>query len=107
MSIEELLIELETATEGNGKLDRMLGQLLFGDIVQWCEFTRSVDDAITLVPENYWWTIDQIGFPNHRNQFVAEVWTVKLDPLEKIRKWGAHSTPAMALCIACLKVRST
>ncbi len=102
----DLLTRLEQATEGSRELDedisRHLGWKHQGANV-WrppngCDqalapFTRSIDAALTLVPEG-WIPCSLKWYPDH-------VWA-HLEALGKLSE-GSAATPALALCIACLR----
>lgn len=69
------------------------------------EYTKSIDDALTLVPEGWAWFVERIdGFSNGD----ARLWL----PAQKTRGYIKENfdarnaaNPAIAICIAALKAR--
>ncbi len=60
--------------------------------------TRSLDDAVELVPEGWFWSVSDIG----------EAWIgTHLGPNQPIKYEGKGATPALALVMAILKAMET
>lgn len=110
----DLITRLEAATEGSRELDAEIFCAVRGlvfdeecpvraDGKRYIDFrrvpkhTRSLDAALTLVPEGYCWAVNS-SQPPGGNQFRAEI-----DCGGAV--WAA--TPALALCAATLRARET
>lgn len=119
MTHEELIAALEAATGPSRELDAEIARCC--DARQWrltdegmgkvffdpLEFTASIDAALTLVPEtdgNRWYEIGQAW-----THATAHVRVYPPNPWEgRTREAVADApTPAIALCIAALKARTT
>lgn len=123
--LAELIARLESATGGSWQLDEEIAELMgyvcagrCGNCRTWFRphgpyiglvdaFTRSIDAALTLVPENSEWFIaSHFGWEQARRRHDAHV-------VAKARGGPAYGTlvgstaisPALALCIAALKAR--
>lgn len=104
-----LLARLSEATEGSRELDSAIGYYFsHADYRWWCDragpndFTRSIDAALTLVPEGYHYTIGNID-----DQYLGQVYP-PYKTRDHMKYQCAYSlAPALALCIAALKARST
>ena len=75
-------------------------------------YTRSIDAALTLVPEGVWWSLFRSGYPTSngpdRGLFDARITSGqgKDDPkLGDQIGWGFSPSPALAICIAALRAR--
>jgi hypothetical protein len=74
-------------------------------------YTESIDAALTLVPSldkaegALWLKLGQTGGArgSGKETWIAEIWGIKNDTEVKWR--GIHTSPAIALVIACLKAR--
>ena len=69
-----------------------------GDIGRVPVYTRSIDAAVTLVPEPGKWSITAAS----GGHWEAAVWLVDGTNLD----WIKAATPALALCAAALKARA-
>jgi hypothetical protein len=101
--LQSLLSRLEKAQEGNWRLDKaisekVVGRTYFGGLDQ--RFSRSVDAALSLVPEGL-----MVSMTIGHGQAVANVKTGSiLNP--ETREWpGYAKTPALALVVAALRAR--
>ena len=132
--MKDLITKLEAATEGSRELDekvlRAVGWFTTDEdapgypdgtltiwhkpngealtILRLPQPTRSIDAALTLVPEGWLWSVhkgcDHYGMPIDQSleRYSAEVG----ECLERMRaKWYWAATPALALNIAVLKAR--
>ncbi len=92
--MDNLIAELEAATEGSRALDvkicESVAGLSFGK-----KFTTNLTDALTLVPEGLCWWVEF----GPKAGGIAEVGTDN-GPTD-----GFAATPALALCIAALRAR--
>ncbi len=95
--LKSLIDELEQAKEGSRELDRKVYWRLdlprIGNMEATIpRYTTSLDAALTLVPEDIWWQL------RHEHGVYS---------VEVGRTIGTQqkSYPALALCIAALKVR--
>lgn len=61
-------------------------------------YTASIDDALTLVPEDAAWSLHDVGCEDYAS---ADVF------LDRSSFTARGETPAIALCIASLKARTT
>ena len=105
--IDMLVERCEKATGPDRELDAQIGRYFSADFLGYvpddpqygcAEFTRSLDAAMTLVPEGWFW---QVGQGNHA---WAAVYKNPIPPAMRVDPIGA--TPALALCAAALKARS-
>jgi hypothetical protein len=105
--IKSLIERLEAATGPDAQID---------DTIQWLcvpqkdhtinapRFTKSIDAALTLVPEGYGWSISDY----RNNQAGLCAFVHPPDPKRDLfRSNETRSTPAIALCIASLRARLT
>ena len=95
--LPSLIATLEAATEGSAELDRAICRAISGDETQWHKYTRSLDAAMTLVPEGWFALIDTRG--------RADVRYAPIDQSGYRREVADAATPALALCIAALRAR--
>ena len=115
--LPNLIARLEAAEGPSRELDREIAEavgmelrvrgstLVFVDtdgshLMAAPDYTASLDAAVSLVPEGWWWLLEQWGFakPDRRQIFRADLF----QPKQEIT---AHAPiPALALCIAALKV---
>jgi hypothetical protein len=127
--IADLIARLEAATEGSHELDGRVycgvNGLVFRSVssrgfhfepdahgththVTPTPFTRSIDAALTLVPEGWYWSINTSATADAAaaSCFFASVRgrAAKGRDPEGFCRHGA--TPALALCVAALKARS-
>jgi hypothetical protein len=111
-AMTDLILRLESANKGSRELDEAIATAIWGEprpsgnvgcprtLVWWHnglgrsvapEFTTSLDAALTLVPEGWWWGIASTG--------EARIWEI-----EKPGQFTAKAaSPAMAICSAALK----
>ena len=117
--MNNLIEKLEAATEGSRELDYAIaektgwqfhGEEEFkeyglnwknpadGEWEQLTWWTTSLDAALTLVPDGWGWTIESDG--------IAAVRSPESEGDDELAVWGltANGTPALAVCIAALKV---
>ena len=103
--MSELIEQLEHATEGNAELDRAVGEATCrGYFDQPClgayDFTRSIDTAASLIPLGWSW---RVGVSErHTFAFVALGRSYPTNANVNVEA----RTPAIALCIAALKLRN-
>ena len=113
--MDKLIAELEQATEGSRKLDKSIYVVLGLPITnkdhltpQMIEihletvaphYSRSLDAALTLVPEGWGWDV--------MHDSIAAVRPPDSEGDDELAVWGLapHGTPALALCIASLRAR--
>jgi hypothetical protein len=92
--MKDLIAKLEAAAEGSIELDQAIGAAL--DLWPIDAYTRSLDDALTLVPEGWAWKTWAVNVEGEMECGAAVNFERK-----------AHApTPALALCIAALRARS-
>lgn len=98
--LDDLISRLEAATSGSAALDREICELLTSDTTQWREYTRSLDAAMSLLPEG--WSLYSLG--QCSGWWEAELGDAATDP----PRWAEATakTGPIALCIACLKARA-
>ena len=89
--MDDLIARLEAAKEGSRELDIAIFRAITDKPRIRPPFSTSLDAALTLVPERCPWAVESAG--------VVELGTVN-GPVE-----GFAATPALALCIACLRAR--
>lgn len=110
--MQDLIERLEKATGADRELDKDIYVLTTGGDpsehrINWQyaqflpRFTESMDAALTLVPEGWWWVLK---LAPHRKGAFAELHSHKIGGGELAISDG--TTPAIALCIAALKARS-
>jgi len=120
-SFAHLIAKLEEATEGHEDFDIVIGDLLDpiaaanGDTRPIIPYTRSLDAAVTLVPEGWWLKIDIARNRGSRRaqchcKLEQDSWTQDRDladdepfEIEVINR----PTGPLAVCIAALKARQT
>lgn len=98
----DLLTRLEQATEGSEELDVAIGREWYGygpedPLWHMMPFSRSLDAALTLVPDDaYYWCVrtEELGHSAHITAHLSAT-----------TKSGVVATPALALCIAALRAR--
>lgn len=102
--LEELAARVEAATGPDRELDGAIGRAVGATPLMMCDtgnveifasFTASLDAALTLVPEGWFW---QVGQGNHAWAAVYEnpiAPSMRVDPIA--------ATPALALCSASLQ----
>lgn len=110
MSMQDLIVRLEQATGPNRDLDRDLWFCLVPEMEgcwpHWSglerrsicpRFTGSIDIALALIPKGMCWLIAFGGFARITRGLGDEqvVWSV------------TAATPAIAMCVAALKARSS
>ncbi len=107
--MQDLIERLEKATGPDLEADRLISCLLIGrDDVFFATgpyYTESIDAAVELVPEGWAWFVERIdGFTNGDARIWLPAQHTHGLPRENfdVRK---AATPAIALCIAALKVR--
>ena len=112
--MNELIARLEKATGPDRELDEAIAaacqayeviKVHSPPLLQNCTvqntplFTASIDAALTLVPEGWWWTIKHA--PHRRGAFVSlhnhNIGGGDLSIADSL-------TPALAICLAALKV---
>ena len=112
----DLIKQLEAATEGSRNLDAAIaevavwhpgraeelqeaGHAFYDTAKSMCAcYTTSIDAALTLVPEDFSWRLQQtLGKPGGMAALVG--------PDDQVGDYHIGATPALALCIAILKAR--
>lgn len=75
------------------------GTISWHDIL---DCTQSLDAAVTLVPENNWWSLQTM------RREISTAWVGPYnDPIGfKVKHNGQSATPALALCAASLRARA-
>lgn len=107
--ITDLLARLESAMEGSGELDIEIARAVYGNDGQYREFTRSLDSALTLVPDE-WREHGNIAWPGYEDGVLMA--DARVDLGHVLSSGGAPrvqafaATPALALCIAALRARA-
>lgn len=109
-SIDEMIARLEAATEGSDELDSAISDCVSGQTESYGCYTRSVDFALTLVPEGFA-VRDFSIWPKMRSTVTVLGAHLESDGLYWHHggdgRWEAEgATPALALCIAALKARA-
>jgi hypothetical protein len=101
--MQELIERLESATGPDREIDDAIHELQpMPKVVESLRYTRSIDDALTLVPEGWGARVTT------KNVHEAMVFSPDGGPLfatSNICAGGA--TPAIAICTAALRARST
>lgn len=84
-----------------------------GDIgpISQCDaprFTASIDAALALVPEGWWWNVEdtRIGDMNWFGAYLSDCPLVDKDEPATHIPGSSSASPAIALCIAALKARA-
>lgn len=112
MTRDELIAALEKATGPDRELDAAIAGLInnISPTVAFehplyvpLEFTASIDAALTLAPEGYGCAIETRPHSLAKSRRVPAAWCSPYQDEPNIPSVGA--TPAIALCIACLKSR--
>lgn len=104
----DLIAKLESAEGPSRELDAEIGKILHpnpDDIGDLCSrygdwpgpFTSSLDAALTLVPEGYWWTAGDCRREKHAR--------VAPEAVDDDGHEAFSATVAIALCIAALRAR--
>jgi hypothetical protein len=105
-----LIERLKAAKEGLREYDIAIARATYarnwGDDVQLSppKFTRSLDDALTLVPDE--WTAFEMRSRNRKTIFVVELSRENAEGAEDYVS-AKSSTLPLALCIAALKARQS
>lgn len=103
---ERLLALLELASEGSRDLDVAITRTIHGyteDVWYADNYTTSLDAALTLVPEDAWYSIHRISL-RHRPDDPPVHASVTTD---RAHIWARAKTVPLALCIAALRARRT
>jgi hypothetical protein len=103
--LQPLLSRLEKAKEGNWRLDKavsekVVGRTYFGGRDQ--QYTRSVDAALSLVPEGWSWEVRKSEFGDCCQ---ANCWNPAGPYPRHLVQGRASLSPALALCLAALRAR--
>jgi hypothetical protein len=112
----DLIAKLEQATEGSRHFDYLIHAALgWQDLddggwvrgnermgCNWPHYTTSLDAALSLVPSGHDWL--------HKSFNTMTVVRLLTPEEDTAKKWAVHydrdgATPALALCMACLKAR--
>lgn len=108
--LSDLIARLEAAKEGSADLDIEISELLHpdevaeGETVSIIRYTRSLDAALTLVPEGWHWNAGYDPPSRGRTGNYAQLF--KDDDNQAEEAWFA-GTVALALCIAALKAKAS
>jgi hypothetical protein len=113
MTLPELIAALEAAEGPSRELDAEIAHATEWtgmELVEWPPFwppfTSSIDAALTLVPEKFYWSVgsltDEHSEPHHEYGAQLYLWSHVADK-DDVIEHGA--TPAIALCIAAVKAR--
>lgn len=109
--MNDLIATLEQATGPDWHLDSAIARLdqireEIGDCAdnEVPPYTTSLDTALTLVPEGCEWRIESHERPHPDG--LPRAYIKRFGALGKSARIGRAPTPALALCIAALKVRS-
>jgi hypothetical protein len=107
MDNAKLLSALETATDGSEYLDYAI-QRVFGLMKPVPGYSRSIDAALTLVPDG--WSIHRLG-RRHDCHGNFTGWVVELyRAQEAVIEFPSNSTGAtapLALCAAAIRIRES
>ncbi len=116
MDVNELIARLKHASSGSRDLDVRVGAITGrGHHDQPClgsySFTSSIDDALSLIPRNHGVTIHRYLDLNGRSWasvFTAYPSGTPYPPgeIERPVEMCAANSPALALCIAALRIRT-
>jgi hypothetical protein len=107
MTLSNLISRLEAASEGSEELDVAITRATCGykptdPLWHTMEFTRSLDAALTLVPEGYGFVVSDADWKTARASVAWKNTPADFDaPYRDVRA----ATPALALCIASLRAR--
>lgn len=123
--MEELIDRLEKTAEPDPALDLEIARF-FGTVhpvcgganpdgskwakgeQTWRRYTSSIDDALSLVPKNHYWSVsrgmDDAGMPVGCEQSFSAVCPEEPFSFSDDRIWHKH--PAIAVCIAALRARA-
>jgi hypothetical protein len=105
MELAKLVSTLQSAKEGSEYLDYAI-QRLFGTMKPVPLYTRSLDAALTLVPEG--WTIHRLGqLSNCQGGFagwVGEIYRAR-DAMIPYPSSTPAATAPLAICVAALRMR--
>lgn len=119
--LDDLIARLEAATEGSDELDREIATACgiawspdedgnFGGyniLPRRCKFSRSLDAALTLVPEGWEWFIGGATFKHTDGSGEAQLFGHESEERKDEAYLIVAKAPALALCIAALKARRT
>ena len=108
-ALEGLAERVGQATEGTPMLENEIAHMMLAsgwhaaDCMR--QFTRSIDAAMTLVPENWFFgaEIQQNSYPNKPHDW--SVWLERNDPIDSVAVL-ARALP-LALCAAALRARAS
>ena len=114
----DIIERLEAATEGSRELDSACGDAIgwtrWASLEDCPHYTTSIDAALTLLDENWAWIISKvIDLVAMRQGYTAVIecldGTGDVERPMQIRKAAevVAATPALALCIAALKAKTT
>lgn len=105
MDLAKLVTALQSAKEGSEYLDYAI-QRLFGTAKPVPLYTRSIDAALTLLPEG--WTIHRLGqLTDCQGGFggwVGEIYRAR-DAMIPYPAAAPVASAALALCVAALRMR--
>lgn len=105
MELTKLVPTLQSAKEGSEYLDYAI-QRLFGTMKPVPLYTRSLDAALSLVPEG--WTIHRLGqVSNCQGGFggwIGEIYRAR-DAMIPYPSSAPAASAALAICVAALRVR--
>ena len=112
-NLAELIRKLEAVDKGTATIDRLICETIHERQCQRCNYTRSLDAAMTLVPDGFHVVCLTTADPDMSPRNPASRCRVVLHPNinnEKGWKGGVANcekapSPAIALCIAALKAR--
>jgi hypothetical protein len=106
MDLAKLVTMLQSAKEGSEYLDYSIQRLLFGTAKPVPLYTRSIDAALSLLPEG--WTIHRLSqLSDCRGGFggwIGEIYRASDAMIPYPSSAPAASAP-LALCIAAMRVR--
>jgi hypothetical protein len=110
-----IIAKLEAATGPNRNLDALIADAIGlpvpNDPAGWpLRYSESIDAALTLVPEGWAWSVREGGCYATGKKLLpraelAEPIETEFGPGVGVRAQNNAATPAIALCIAALKVR--
>ena len=101
--MEQLIKDLEAATEGRSGLDERIYEAVKTDLTPpGHSYSQSLDAALTLVPEGCDWAS---GHGKNSDGDVVTFACVGKEDVAASAYDATASTPALALCIAALKAR--
>lgn len=96
MTQSELIAALEKATGPSRDLDEQIADAFLPSGWLAPRFTASIDAALTLVPDNAFWSL---SVPKQPDMSGKRYWA----SLHAGKPGARGATPAIALCIAALK----